>query len=287
MKYEAIRRYEGELGVRERCGLLGVSRSGYYAWCRRAVSRRLRENGRLVLEIREIHRASRHCYGSPRVHAELKARGVVCGRKRVARLMRLYGIRARHRRKYRHTTDSRHSYPVAENLLNRCFTVSSPDTVWASDITYIPTREGWLYVATVMDLYARRIVGWSMGDRVSRRLTMSAMRMALMGRRPSPGLIHHSDRGSQYACTDYREMLERNGIRCSMSRKGDCYDNAGMESFFSSMKREWVFGKDYQTRSEAKADLFEYIEIFYNRRRRHSTLGYLSPAEFEERQNAA
>jgi putative transposase len=159
--------------------------------------------------------------------------------------------------------------------------------VWTSDITYIPTREGWLYVATVMDLYARRIVGWSMGDRVSRRLTIGAMQMALLGRRPSPGLIHHSDRGSQYACKDYREMLERNAIRCSMSRRGDCYDNAGMESFFSSMKREWVFGKDYQTRREAKADLFEYIEIFYNRRRRHSTLGYLSPAEFEERRNAA
>lgn len=287
MKYAAIRAYRGELGVGERCRLLRVSRSGYYAWCRRSPSRRRRENELLVQEIKAIHERSRRCYGSPRIHAELLGMGIECGRNRIARLMRLHGIRARHRRKYRYTTDSKHDYPVAPNLLNRCFAVSRPDKVWVSDITYIATAEGWLYVATVMDLYARRIVGWSMGERVTRGLTMAAMQMALIRREPGPGLIHHSDRGSQYACDDYRELLRRNGIRCSMSRKGDCYDNAAKESFYSSMKREWVFGRNYQTRREARADLFEYIEIFYNRQRRHSTLGYLSPAEFEERRNAA
>lgn len=287
MKYRAVRAYGGELGVGDRCRLVGVSRSGYYAWRDREVSQRASENGRLIAEIRAIHQGTRRSYGSPRVYRELREKGIACGRHRVARLMREEGIRAKHKRWYRVTTNSKHGYPIAPNILNRCFRAERPDTKWVSDITYIRTEEGWLYLAATMDLYGRRIVGWSMGERVNGALTMAALDMAVRQRRPTAGLIHHSDRGSQYACDDYRRMLRRYGMVSSMSRKGDCYDNAVMESFFSSMKREWVYGKRYATRQEARADLFEYIEIFYNRRRRHSSLGYLSPAEFEARRQAA
>jgi len=263
------------------CHVLDVSRSGYYAWLKRSESLRSREDKRLLKRISEIHKSSRETYGSPRVHAELQAEGVQCGRKRVARLMRLNGIRARQHKKFRATTDSRHSYAVAENLLNREFSVKFPDQVWAGDITYVWTRDGWLFLAVVLDLYSRLVVGWSMCDRITRRLTMGALRMGLWRRKPQTGLLVHQDRGSQYACDDYQSLLEENGIVCSMSRKGDCWDNAVMESFFHTLKTELVHHRDYLTRAEARADIFEWIEAFYNRKRRHSTLGYLSPMEFE------
>lgn len=263
------------------CRVFGVSRSGYYAWLNRSESFCSRENGRLLERIGEIHKESRGTYGSPRVHAQLRSDGVRCGRKRVCRLMRANGIRARQRRKFRATTDSKHNHPVAENRLNREFVALAPDRVWVGDITYVWTREGWLYLAVVMDLFSRLVVGWSMGSRITRELTMSALRMTICRRKPRAGLLAHHDRGSQYACSDYRKLLKTSGIELSMSRKGDCWDNAVAESFFGTLKTELVHHRNYRTRDEARADIFEWIEVFYNRKRRHSTLGYLSPAEFE------
>lgn len=240
------------------------------------------EDVRLLEMIVSIHQESRRCYGVPRVHAELRSRGVRVGLKRVARLMREHGLRARHRRRYRRPSNGKHNWPVAVNVIKRNFLVPERDRVWVADITYIPTAEGWLYLAVVMDLYSRRVVGWAVSARMTRLLVMDALRNALLERRPGVGLIHHSDQGSQYASTDYQLLLKRNGVTSSMNRAGNCYDNAVMESFFSSLKREWVEGKSYVTREEARRDLFEYIEVFYNRRRRHSALGQVSPVEYEE-----
>ncbi len=242
---------------------------------------------RLLLEIRAAHQASRHTYGSLRVHAELRARGIKCGHNRVARLMRLDGLRAKQKRRFKATTNSNHDLPVADNLLGRDFQPQVPNQTWAADISYIPTGEGWLYLAVVMDLYSRLVVGWAMSDRTTRKLTMDALGMALGRRRPGPGLMHHSDRGSQYASGDYQAMLRANGITCSMSRKGEVYDNAPMESFFHTLKTELVHQRRYISREEAKADIFEYVEVFYNRQRRHSYLGYHSPAAFESLAKAA
>ena len=263
------------------CRVLAVSTSGYYDWRGRAESRRQKEHRRLVVEIKAIHKESRQSYGSPRIHDELKDRGRRCGRKRVARLMRLHGLRAKQTRRFKATTDSKHTLPVAENVLSRQFTVSAPDVAWSADITYIPTRQGWLYLAVVIDLFSRRVVGWSMHKRLKRRLVLDALKMALRGRSPGPGLIHHSDRGSQYASGDYQALLAAQQMVCSMSRRGNCWDNAPVESFFSTLKRELVHHRRYQTRAEARADIFEYIEVWYNRRRRHSSLGYQSPAQYE------
>ena len=264
------------------CRVLAVSTSGYYDWRGRAESRRQKEDRRLVVEIKAIHKESRQSYGSPRIHDELKDRGRRCGRKRVARLMRLHGLRAKQTRRFKATTDSKHTLPVAENVLSRQFTVSAPDVAWSADITYIPTRQGWLYLAVVIDLFSRRVVGWSMHKRLKRRLVLDALKMALRGRSPGPGLIHHSDRGSQYASGDYQALLAAQQMVCSMSRRGNCWDNAPVESFFSTLKRELVHHRRYQTRAEARAEIFEYIEVWYNRRRRHSSLGYKSPAQYEE-----
>lgn len=264
------------------CRVLAVSTSGYYDWRGRAESRRQKEDRRLVVEIKAIHKESRQTYGSPRIHDELKDRGRRCGRKRVACLMRLHGIRAKQTRRFKATTDSKHTLPVAENVLSRQFTPSAPDVAWAADITYIPTRQGWLYLAVVIDLFSRRVVGWSMHKRLKRRLVLDALKMALRGRSPAPGLIHHSDRGSQYASADYQALLEAQQMVCSMSRRGNCWDNAPVESFFSTLKRELVHHRRYQTRAEARAEIFEYIEVWYNRRRRHSSLGSKSPVEYEE-----
>lgn len=264
------------------CRVLEVSTSGYYDWRGRAESRRQKEDRRLVVEIKAIHKESRQSYGSPRIHDELKDRGRRCGRKRVARLMRLHGLRAKQTRRFKATTDSKHTLPVAENVLSRQFTVSAPDVAWSADITYIPTRQGWLYLAVVIDLFSRRVVGWSMHKRLKRRLVLDALKMALRGRSPGPGLIHHSDRGSQYASGDYQALLAAQQMVCSMSRRGNCWDNAPVESFFSTLKRELVHHRRYQTRAEARAEIFEYIEVWYNRRRRHSSLGYKSPAQYEE-----
>jgi len=263
------------------CRLFGVSRSGYYAWLDRPESRRAQETRALTGRIRVVHAQSREMYGAPRVWRQLRAQGHLCGKNRVARLMRENGIRAKGRRRYRATTDSRHALPVAPNLLERHFEPGCADRVWASDITYIRTQEGWLYLAPVMDLHSRRIVGWSMGSELDHSLAVKALQMAIANRRPRRGLIHHSDRGVQYACGEYQRLLRAHGIRSSMCRKGDCWDNAPMESFFATLKTELVRHRSYRTRGEARREIFEYIEGFYNRRRMHSSLGYVSPAEFE------
>lgn len=261
--------------------MLKVSPSGYYAWLGRPQSRRDREDCQLVKAIKEIHQEKRGVYGSPRVHAELKSRGLHHGRKRIARLMRTNGIRARQIKRYKATTDSKHFYPVMPNLLQRDFEAKGPDQKWLADITCLPTREGWLYLAAILDLYSKLIVGWSMSGRMGSKLVLEALEMAVGRRRPEPGLIHHSDRGGQYASADYQEALRSHGMICSMSRKGDCWDNAPMESWFHTLKTELTGHKYYKTRVQAKADIFKYIEIFYNRNRLHSTLGYKTPAQYE------
>lgn len=263
------------------CRILGVSRSGYYAWSNRPESRRAREDRRLVEEIKTIHKKSRKTYGSPRVHRELVKIGERCGIRRVERLMAENGIRAKQKKKFVATTDSKHDLPVAENLLNREFAINEIDKVWVSDITYVPTEEGWLYLAGVLDLCSRAAVGWSMSDSLDRKIVVDALEMAYSRRRPAGGVIHHSDRGSQYASQDYRDLLDSYDMLASMSRKGDCWDNAPMESFFGTLKRELVHHRKYRTREEARREIFEYIEVFYNRERLHSSLGYVSPAEFE------
>jgi len=265
------------------CEVLQVSRSGYYSWLRRPESRRSKANRDLLFRIRVVHEKSRQRYGSPRVTAELHAECICCSENRVARLMRQNGIRSKRKCKFKATTDSKHCLPVAENLLNRQFTVAYPNRVWVSDITYIWTSEGWLYLAGVVDLYSRMVVGWSMSKGITGQLTLDALQQALGRRRPEPGLLHHSDRGSQYAAGDYQAVLEANGLICSMSRKGNCWDNAPMESFFATLKTEFVSFERFATREEAKVKIFEYIEVFYNRERRHSTLGYQSPVDFEGR----
>ena len=263
------------------CDVLKVSRSGFYAWRGRPESQQATTRRRLTILIKTIHKESRQTYGSPRIHAELKARGEACCLNTVARYMRENDIYAKTKRKFKHTTDSNHKLPVAENLLNRQFMQNEPNRVWVSDITYVPTREGWLYLATVQDLFSRKIVGWAMSSRIDRQLAIDALRMAVVNRRPPLGLLHHSDRGSQYASHDYQDVLEEYGMICSMSRKGNCWDNAVMESFYHSIKTELIHHEDFQTREEARRAIFEYIEVFYNRVRRHSTLGYVSPHEYE------
>lgn len=258
-----------------------MSRSGYYAWLSRGESERSKENRWLLSEIRMAHERSHKTYGSPRVTAELHAQGVGCGENRVARLMRLNGIQSKRRRKYRVTTNSKHNLPVSPNLLAREFTVDRPNAVWVSDITYIWTSEGWVYLAGVVDLYSRMVVGWSMSNRITGDLTLDALNQAFGRRRPKAGLLHHSDRGSQYASGDYRKLLKVQQVTCSMSRKADPWDNAPMESFFATLKTELIYDERFATREDAKAKIFEYIEVFYNRERRHSSLGFKSPVDFE------
>ena len=258
-----------------------VSASGFYAWCRRGLSLRAQKDAALKVEIRAAHAASGKTYGSPRVFKDLEAAGQRVGRKRVARLMQEEGIEGQRKRAFRVTTDSRHSHPVAANELNRNFTASAPNKVWVTDITYIQTREGWTYLAAILDLFSRRVVGWSMDSHLDRTLALDALSMALRTRRPEVGLVHHSDRGVQYASDDYQSRLREHGMISSMSRKGNCWDNAVAESFFSTLKAELVYRNDYVSRSQAYASVFEYIEAFYNGRRRHSALGYVSPVEHE------
>jgi transposase InsO family protein len=235
----------------------------------------------LLGRIREIHKLSRKTYGSPRVHAELKRQGIACNQKTVARLMRLDGIQGQRKRRRVTTTDSNHCFPIAANLLNRDFHADQPNQKWVADITFIPTAEGWLYLAGVLDLFSRKVVGWEMSNRIDADLVERALRMALYQRQPGRGLIHHSDRGSQYASHQIRNLLAANQIQVSMSGKGNCYDNAVMESFFGTLKNEWVHHQRYQSRYQARLDIFKYIEGFYNTVRLHSTLGYMSPNEFE------
>jgi putative transposase len=263
------------------CKVLNISPSGYYVWRKRPESPRSKENRRLEAKIRVLFKDNREVYGSPRIHAELKDEGESCSRNRVARIMRKAGIRAKTKRKFKATTDSRHSFPVAPNLLNQNFETDAPNRIWAGDISYIPTDEGWLYLAILMDLYSRKIIGWSMGKRITRQLVINAFKMATGSRHEYQGAIHHSDRGSQYACNDYQQILKEHDVICSMSRKGNCYDNAVVESFFHSLKTEWVNHHRYRTREEARCSLFDYIENFYNNKRRHSVLNYMNPHEYE------
>ncbi len=273
--------------VRVLCDALDVSPAGYYAWRDRAASDRQQRQDALLVEIRAIHAEFKARYGSPRVQKELAARGHDCCENTVAKLMRDHDMRAKTARKFRcTTTDSDHDLPVADNLLNRQFDPASPNEAWVADITYIPTREGWLYLAAVEDLYSRRVVGWSMADHRESRLVVDALALAVARRLPGENLLAHSDRGSQYASEHYQSLLARHGITCSMSRRGDCWDNAPMESFFASLKKELIHGEDFATRAEARAAIVEYIEVFYNTKRRHSSLGYVSPAEYERTEKA-
>lgn len=285
MRFEFIEQHREEWPITVMCRVLEVSRSGFYAWRVRPESARSQRHQELVAEMEEIHAdQDLKNYGSPRMRDELVSRGHTVSENTVARLMRAHGLRAAGGRKFRVTTDSKHSLPVAENVLDREFAQESADRVWVSDITYIWTREGWLYLACVLDAYSRKIVGWSMQERMTKELVLDALRMALGRRRPDSAaeLLHHSDRGSQYASAAYRELLREENITCSMSRKGNCWDNALMESFFATLKKERVYQENYVTRSEARASVFDYIERFYNRVRRHSALGNVSPEQFEE-----
>jgi putative transposase len=285
VKYACIDRRRDLYPVRLMCHLLGVSASGYYAWRQRPESARAHSDRELLARIRRIHEASKGVYGSPRVHAELVAEGVQVGRHKIAQLMRLARLRGCPKRRFRVTTQRDPSHRVAHNLLKQNFTADGPNRRWAGDITYIATQQGWLYLAVVMDLYSRRIVGWSMSRWMSRRLVVDALRMAVESRRPAGPLVHHSDRGGQYSSDDFRDELAKHGIDCSMSSTGNCYDNAVVESFFGVLKRERVNRVKYRTREAARADLFEYIEVFYNRKRRHGYIGNISPDDFE-RQSA-
>lgn len=280
MRYQVIAGRAKEESVRRWCAVLGVSASGYYAWRSRSESQRQREDRRLLEQIQEVHSASRRRYGSPRVHRELVSVGERVSRKRVARLMSEAELVGRKRRRSRRVEPSVSTESVPENTLNRQFKVESLNAVWLGDITYLRTLEGWLYLAVILDLASRRIVGWSMSAKPSAELTKSALRMAVLQRRPAPGLLHHSDRGGQYTAASYQSALSQQGFQVSMSRKGNCWDNAPMESFFSTLKEE--LGDTFSGRDQARREIFEYIEVFYNRKRRHSSLGYLSPDEFEQ-----
>jgi putative transposase len=264
------------------CRTLGVSRSGFYAWRARGESKRTRDDRRLTTLIRIAFEESRRVYGVPRVHQTLLQRGERCGHNRIARLMRAEGLRSKTKRRFRvKTTDSKHGHPIAQDRVKQVFRASAPNQVWVSDITYIPTDEGWLYLASTMDLFSRRIVGWSMSASMHSQLVVDALLMAIGQRAPSAGLIHHSDRGVQYASNEFRAVLETHGLLASMSRTGNCYDNAAKESFFHTLKTELVNHEHYATRDEARASVFHYIEAFYNRCRLHSALDYCSPADFE------
>jgi transposase InsO family protein len=263
------------------CDVLDVSRSGYYAWKARPGSARARDDARLSAEISAAHARSRQTYGSPRIHADLRARGVRVGRKRVARLMREGRLVARRKRRFRRTTDANHSQPIAPNVLDRHFDVVQPNTAWVTDVTYVWTAAGWLYLAVILDLCSRRVVGWAASATNDRQLALAALERALATRPTSAGLIHHSDRGSPYASADYRQKLAAHDLVASMSRRGNCWDNAVAESFFATLKGELVDHECYATRADAIASIGDYIEGFYNTSRRHSSIGYVSPVEFE------
>jgi putative transposase len=269
------------------CRILEVSRSGYYSWSRHQVSVRQRENDRLLVHIRQAYVRGRGTYGSPRITAELRSNGMICGKNRVVRLMKQNGIKAKTKRRFKATTKSRHELLVAENLLNGRVAAEVSNRVWVSDITFIWTREGWVYLAAILDAFNRQIVGWSMGATLSHGILAEALEKALRRRKPEAGLIFHSDRGTQYASYAFRDLLDRYGFVQSMSSTGHCYDNALMESFFHTLKTELIYFEKYRTRQEARGSVFEYIEVFYNRTRRHSSLNYYSPAEFEKRASEA
>lgn len=281
MKYAFVRAHRDEYAVTRMCDLLEVSTSGYYDWHDRPESARRRENRALTEKIHHAHQRSNGIYGSPKVHQDLVAQGERCGVNRVARLMKAANIESKLRRKFVITTNSKNTSAPAPDLLQRRFEVSKQDTAWVSDTTFIPTREGWLFLAVVLDLFSRQVIGWAMGDQNNTELVQDALTMAMWRRGHVEGVIVHSDQGSTYASGDYRRQLARHHLICSMARRGECLDNAVAESFFGSLKNEWVHHEDYRTREQARQRIFEYIEVFYNRQRRHATLNYLTPAEFE------
>jgi putative transposase len=281
MKFQFIEDHRDEFPVTRMCKVLEVSASGYYAWRKWPVSKREMANRELYKKIEDVYNKNHGVYGSPRIYHELKKQGVACSENRVARLMRLRGLRAKQTKRYKTTTKRNKAHPVAPNLLKRDFVAERPNQKWLTDITYIPTQEGWLYLAAVLDMFSRRIVGWAMSDRMTSDLTRNALKMAILQRQPELSLIHHSDQGSQYTDGEYQQLLKDYGIQVSMNGVGSWYDNAPMESFIGTLKSEWVQHRVYHTRDEARTDLFYYIEVFYNRRRLHSALDYLSPEEYE------
>ncbi|GHO97565.1 transposase [Reticulibacter mediterranei] len=282
MKYQFIDQHKQEFPIVIMCRVLEVSESGFYAWRKRPASPRQREDAQLTEELRQEFHVHQGRYGSPRLHAELRDRGRSIARKRVARLMREAGLCAKRKRRRVLITQRDPSHPVAPNLLHRDFRAEAPNTKWVTDITYIPTTQGWLYLAVILDLYSRAVVGWSMSTCCDEELVANALKMAVLRRRPKAGLLHHSDRGCQYTSRAYRRQLEQMGMVVSMSRKGNCWDNAAMESFFGSLKEECMGSSIYSSQEQARRSLFVYLEVYYNRQRRHSTLGYVSPLIYEQ-----
>lgn len=285
MKYRFINEHQDRMPVVQLCELFQVSRSAYYRWQQTGRSVREQRNQELLPLIQQIHRQSRRTYGSPRIWDALCKQGIRCGRHRIARLMRLHGIRAKTKRRFKVTTRSRSNQMTMPDLVQRHFSTGRPNQVWTSDITYIWTREGWAYLAVVLDLCSRMIVGWELSARLTASLVTSALERALAWRNPSKGLILHSDRGSQYASAELLELSKEHGIRLSMSRTGNCYDNAVTESFFHTFKTEHAFFTRFDTRQEARTSIFDYIEVFYNRQRMHSTINNLSPMQYEQQLN--
>ena len=283
MKYAFIQTESAHHKITRLCDVLGVSSSGYYDWVDRPMSARAQQNQRLVTQIRCFHQASHRIYGSPRIHEDLMASGETVGVNRVAKLMKHAGIQSRVAKRFVITTDSRQTTQPAPNQLQRDFHATAPNRAWVSDTTFIPTREGWLFLAVILDLFSRQVIGWAMGDHNNQSLVSDALTMAIWCRGRVKDVIVHSDQGATYASNKYQAQLRENKLRCSMSRKGECLDNAVAESFFGSLKTEWVDGEDYHCKRQAKQSLFEYIEVFYNRRRRHSYLGNISPVEYEQR----
>jgi len=282
MKYAWIKKHVKEFAVSSMCDVLQISTSGYYGWPEHKPSEQQQRRGHIAQAAARFYFESERIYGYRKIYEDLRQANIDCCRETVRRIMNQIGLFSRVKRKFVHTTDSDHDMAVAQNLLDRDFTAAAVNKKWAADITYISTEQGWLYLAAVMDLYSRKIIGWAMSEHIDSDLVTSALKIAISQRKPQTGLLHHSDRGSQYASDNFQDLLEDNGIVCSMSRKGNCWDNACMESFFGSLKTEWVRDKKYSGFTEAKKDIFKYVEIFYNRRRRHASLGYLSPAAYEE-----
>lgn len=264
------------------CRVLKVSRSGYYDWLHRSISEREQSNQLLLEQIQAIHRKSHGVYGCYKTWKALRTQGIFCGKNRIARLRRINGIESKRRKRFKITTQSKRGQWIAPNLVNRCFEAKEPNRIWVGDVTFIAIRQGWLYLAVLLDLYSRKVVGWSMSDKINKELVLQALKMALINRNPGKGLIHHTDRGAIYGADEYRKLLTKYAIKASMGRRGDCYDNAVAESFFSTVKNELSWSEDYKSRSEAQTRLFEFIEIFYNRQRIHQTLGYHSPCGFEQ-----
>ena len=281
MRYQFVAAHQTEHRLTRLCQMLGVSRSGYYAWRHRPASPRTRANARLVGQMQQLHRQTKERYGAVKLWRALLASGVACGRHRVARLRRQYGLLARRVRRFRVVIEHHQFAPPAPNRLQQVFVAPAPNRVWAGDLTAIATRAGWVYLAVILDLYSRRVIGWAMSPRPDQHVALTALQMAMTHRCPRPGLIHHTDQGATYTSVAYQRQLVQTGLVASMSRKGNCYDNAVVESFFSTLKNELVHERDYHTREEAQAEVFEFIEVFYNRQRLHQTLGYVSPVQFE------